>query len=86
MLTGDDLWAKWLMERVVICPTNEDCEELSQMMAKKIPGRPFIYRSFDRVVNQEEAINFNLEFLNSIKVVLWSLLIIRTVTKYYLLL
>ena len=34
MLTADDLWAKWLMERVVICPTNEDCEELSQMMAR----------------------------------------------------
>ena len=66
ILTDDDKWAQWMTERAIICPTNADCEEVNQMMMKELPGQPFVYRSFDKVLNQEEAYKFTTEFLNTV--------------------
>ena len=68
ILTDDDSWAVWLTERAIICPTNADCEEVNQIMIKELPGQPMIYRSYDKVRNQEEAHQFPIEFLNSLSI------------------
>ena len=55
VLTDDDSWATWLTERAIISPTNAACEEVNQLMIKELPGKPMVYRSYDKVLNQKEA-------------------------------
>ena len=63
----DDGWASWMMERAIISPTNLDCEEVNKLMIREVSGQPYVYYSFDKVLNQEKAHMFTNEFLNSIQ-------------------
>ena len=54
------------MSRVIICPTNLEVDEVNDILIEKFPGQLYTFKSFDKVLNAEEAHNFPIEFLNSI--------------------
>ena len=64
---NDDTWISWITSRAIICPVNEDCDEINEKMIKKIEGPLFLYKSIDRVHDEEEAHNYPTEFLNSLR-------------------
>ena len=64
---NDDNWISWITSRAIICPVNEDCDEINEKMIKKIEGPLFLYKSIDRVHDEEEAHNYPTEFLNSLR-------------------
>ena len=55
----------WLTSRAIICPTNPDAQEINDIMMKKLNGDAVNYRSFDRIINSQQAHNYPPEFLNS---------------------
>ena len=59
-------WKRWIMSRVIICPTNIDTEDINQILIKALPGQLHVFRSFDKVLNEKEGFNYPLEYLNSI--------------------
>ena len=66
--SGDiDLWSNWLMCRAIICPTNKNTEDINQLLTKDLPGKLWVYKSFDKALNAKEAHNFPIEFLNSLQ-------------------
>ena len=57
-------WANYLMKRAIICAKNCDVEEINRILIEKIGGRPWIYRSADKVINGKDEVQFPKEFLN----------------------
>ena len=55
----------WLTSRAIICPTNPDAQEINEIMMKKLKGEAVNYKSFDRIINTQQAHNYPPEFLNS---------------------
>ena len=64
---NDDEWISWITSRAIICPINEDCEEINEKMIKKIDGQLFMSKSIDKVHDEQEAHNYPTEFLNSLR-------------------
>ena len=63
----DAEWVDWLMSRAVICPTNEDAEEVNTFLLNELPGQPWVYRSSDKVLCEEDQLKYPIEYLNSIQ-------------------
>ena len=59
----DNEWDKWLMERAIICPTNDLCEDINKHLIDSLPGKPMVYHSTDKIINQTEAFDYPQEFL-----------------------
>ena len=59
-----DKWYEWLMNRSIICPKNTDVELINDILIKQVEGEEIILRSADRVLNENEAFRFPVEFLN----------------------
>ena len=57
---------KWVKNRAILCPTNEECSEINSILLNKIPGDSTVYKSCDMVSNMESHM-FPTEFLNSIE-------------------
>ena len=55
----------WLRTRAILCPTNEECNEINRILLEKLPGEKVVYKSCD-TVNQDEAHMYPTEFLNTI--------------------
>lgn len=57
----------WLCERAILAPKNDIVESINIQMQKKIPGIEHSYKCIDSVRNDEDAVNYPTEFLNSIQ-------------------
>lgn len=57
----------WLSERAILAPKNEYVNRLNHSIQEKLPGTIVTYKSIDRVVDDDDAVNFPIEFLNSLE-------------------
>ena len=61
--------AKEISNRAILCPKNDDCLNINNIIIKNMPGEQSTYRSIDTVTGDEEEIaNFPTEFLNTLKI------------------
>lgn len=58
---------QWLSERAILAPTNETTTLMNSLILNKLTSQSMIYRSIDTVLDSDEAINYPVEFLNSIE-------------------
>ena len=58
---------KRLCERAILAPRNDMVEVTNNYLLSQLPGREKVYSSIDSVVNPQEAVNYPLEFLNSLQ-------------------
>ena len=58
---------RWLCERAILAPRNDMVEITNNNLLSQLPGREKVYSSIDSVVNPQEAVNYPLEFLNSLQ-------------------
>ncbi|GBN22776.1 hypothetical protein AVEN_175158-1 [Araneus ventricosus] len=56
----------WLCERAILAAKNDAVHELNSRIQEMIPGPVTEYRSIDTVVDSDDAVNFPIEFLNSL--------------------
>lgn len=56
----------WLSERAILAGTNKDVDGINFDVLTKIRGDIVVYRSFATIVNEGEAVNYPVEFLNSL--------------------
>ena len=52
----DDLWQDWITNRAIICPTNDDCQEVNEQMIKKISENEFEWRIEEHGTNFTQRI------------------------------
>ena len=52
---------KWVKNRAILCPTNEECSEINKILLSKLPGESTVYKSCD-TVNKSESHMFPTEF------------------------
>lgn len=57
---------QWLSERAILAATNNDVNIINFNIQNKIPGEAKTYKSIDTVMNQDEAVSYPTEFLNSL--------------------
>ncbi|XP_049301813.1 uncharacterized protein LOC125775357 isoform X1 [Bactrocera dorsalis] len=56
----------WLSTRAILAAKNTDVNDLNWTIQNKIPGDLRSYTSIDRVENEDEVVNYPVEFLNSL--------------------
>jgi len=64
-LTENYLCYDWLRERAILAPRNDIVEKINQVLLEQLPGQERTYRSIDSTLDQEEAVHYPVEFLNS---------------------
>ena len=57
---------EWLCERAILAPKNDMVSFINQKILKNIPEEEKFYRSIDKTLSEDEAIQFPTEFLNSL--------------------
>jgi ATP-dependent DNA helicase PIF1 len=57
----------WLRERAILAPKNDDVSKINNRVQMKIPGQATIYKSIDTVTEEDQAVNYRTEFLNSLE-------------------
>lgn len=58
---------EWLFERAILIPTNNEVNKINHQILNQIPGETVQYKSIDTVTEVNEAVNFPIEFLNSLE-------------------
>ena len=58
---------RWLSERALLAPKNISVDKINEHILGKIPGAVMKYSSVDSVVDEEEAVQYPMEFLNSLE-------------------
>ncbi|XP_029652736.1 ATP-dependent DNA helicase PIF1-like [Octopus sinensis] len=56
----------WLKTRAILAPKNMGVNDLNFKLLEQLPGEHHIYNSNDAVLNIDEAVNYPVEFLNSL--------------------
>lgn len=56
----------WLRERAILAPKNLHVNAINFQIQEKLPGEATLYKSVDSAMNQDDAVNYPLEFLNSL--------------------
>lgn len=56
----------WLYERAILVPKNDEVNKINQQIINQLPGELVEYTSIDTVTEENEAVNFPTEFLNSL--------------------
>ena len=56
----------WLSERCILAPKNNNVCNINKRLLNLFPGDPKLYMSIDRVVKEDEVVDYPIEFLNSI--------------------
>lgn len=56
----------WLSARAILAAKNIDVNEINLNIQFNVPGEATTYKSIDTVMEQEEAVNYPTEFLNSL--------------------
>lgn len=57
----------WLRERAILEPKNIHINEINIQIQAKLPGVVTTYKSIDSVMNQDEAMKYQIEYLNSLE-------------------
>lgn len=57
---------EWVSERAILAPKNTDVDHTNITIQDMLPGDAVTFKSIDTVVDQDEAVNYPVEFLNSI--------------------
>lgn len=57
----------WLCERAILAPKNNDVNKINHQIQLKLPGEVVKYKSIDTVIDEEQAVNYPIEFLNSLE-------------------
>ena len=58
----------WLMQRAILAPHNDSVRQINKLLAEKLPTQTHTYTAINSVVDEEQAVQFPVEFLNSIEV------------------
>lgn len=61
-----DSFKKWMVKRAIICPKNEDVDEVNKIIMDEIDTQAQIYRSADKLVHEEQGAKYTQEFLNGL--------------------
>ena len=56
----------WPSQRAMLAPKNDDVHFINDMLTRTFPGEHRIYTSIDTVMDEDEAVNYPLKFLNSL--------------------
>ncbi|XP_017482837.1 PREDICTED: uncharacterized protein LOC108371742, partial [Rhagoletis zephyria] len=57
----------WLRERAIRAPKNVHVISINYQILEKLPGEVTIYKSLDSAMNLDDAVNYPVEFLNSLE-------------------
>lgn len=57
----------WLCERAILAPKNDKVNNINDRIQMQIPGRLVKYKSFDTVTDEDQVVNYPIEFLNSLE-------------------
>ena len=66
MRAEDPNWNHFVHERAIICPTNENVEEVNRTCLELMDGQPMVYYSFDKCLHKKDQTAYPTEFLNKI--------------------
>ncbi|XP_050552387.1 uncharacterized protein LOC126911142 [Spodoptera frugiperda] len=58
---------EWLCERAILTPKNDQAAAINDILLMSFEGEEKVYTSIDTVVNTDDATNYPVEFLNSLK-------------------
>ncbi|XP_066940959.1 uncharacterized protein [Macrobrachium rosenbergii] len=56
----------WLRMRAILAPKNDAVDNRNLQLLKQLPGEKCSYKSIDTVLYPDEAVNYPVEFLNSL--------------------
>lgn len=56
----------WLRERAILAPKNIDVDAINFKIQQSLPGNEILFKSIDTVTDPDEAVNYPVEFLNSL--------------------
>ena len=59
---------EWLSQRAILAPKNVMADSINQKLLAKLPGSATTYKSVDKVIHDTEAVEYPVEFLNSLEV------------------
>ncbi|XP_044582994.1 uncharacterized protein LOC123264012 [Cotesia glomerata] len=62
---GDNC-SSWLKERAILTPTNEQVNCINNFLLEKLPTEQVRYESVDKVLEDEEAVHYPVEFLHTL--------------------
>ncbi|GFY18587.1 ATP-dependent DNA helicase [Trichonephila clavipes] len=57
----------WLSLRAILTSRNDAVEKLTATIQKQLPGQKYAYKSIDGILNDDEAVQYPIEFLNYIQ-------------------
>ncbi|XP_031634678.1 uncharacterized protein LOC116347980 [Contarinia nasturtii] len=57
----------WLYERAILAPRNENVNKINHQVQLHLPGAVMKFKSIDTVVDENQAVNYPIEFLNSLE-------------------
>ena len=57
----------WLCERAILAPKNDDVNQINNRIQAKIPGVFTEYKSIDVALDDNDIVNYPVEFLNSLE-------------------
>ena len=56
----------WLKGRAILATTNKEVALLNEVLCSKLPGTGEVFRSADELLNSDDVLRFNTEYLNSL--------------------
>ncbi|GBO30133.1 hypothetical protein AVEN_171221-1 [Araneus ventricosus] len=57
---------RWLSERAILAPENENVNKINENILKKVPGNSITYKSVDAEMDKEQSVFYQTEVLNSL--------------------
>lgn len=57
---------EWLFERDILTPKNDTAAAIYENLVKLLSGSEKEYRSIDSVLQTDDAVNYPIEFLNTV--------------------
>jgi PIF1-like helicase/Helitron helicase-like domain at N-terminus len=58
---------KWLCERAILAPKNVNVNAINLQIQEQLPGETTLYKSIDTVTDADAAVQYPIEFLNSLE-------------------
>ena len=56
----------WLYGRAILATTNKEVAMLNEIISSKLPGTSSVFKSADELLNRQDLLRFNVEYLNSL--------------------
>ncbi|XP_058064651.1 uncharacterized protein LOC131214286, partial [Anopheles bellator] len=57
----------WLCERAILAPKNDDINKINNRIQLHLPTKLTRYKSIDTVTDDDQSVNYPIEFLNSLE-------------------